>query len=168
MGAPPYLCIVVVGESFTGYITLHSLWSFRFNFSGDLQFADGASLLQILIEPGIVEPDKYPLGPFEVKWIGGVYFPVPVIAQSQRFNLPAEIIAILLCGNGRLGPGFNGILLGGQSECIPAHGVKYIESIHPFVPGHNVSGGVPFRMPHMQSRARRIGEHIQNIELSRI
>ena len=111
VGTPPNLCIVVVGQSFFGHIVVYRIPPLSFNFCRYLQFVDGTSLLKLLIEPGVVKPDKNPLRPLKIARIGSVYLPVPIIAQSQRLYLPAKIIAIFLGCDGRLGTGLNGILL---------------------------------------------------------
>ena len=58
---------------------------------------------------------------------------------------------------------FDGILLGRQSEGIPAHWVQHVEAIHALVASHDIRRGVSFRMTHVQSLAGRIRKHVENV-----
>ena len=60
---------------------------------------------------------------------------------------------------------FHRILLGWQSERIPAHGMQHVKAAHPFIAGHDVRGGVPFQMPDMQARPGGIWKHVEAVEL---
>src|SRR5262249_41077641 len=57
------------------------------------------------------------------------------------------------------------VLLGRQSECVPAHGMQHIEAAQPFVTRDDIGGGVAFRMSDMQAGPTRIREHVEHIEL---
>jgi len=43
--------------------------------------------------------------------------------------------------------------------------VQNIEAAHPFVPAENIGGGVTFGVADVQARARRVGEHVEDVEL---
>jgi hypothetical protein len=42
--------------------------------------------------------------------------------------------------------GFDGVLFGGQTEGIPAHGVEDIKAAHAFVTRKDIRGRIPFRI----------------------
>ena len=162
--AIPYLRVIVIGKAFTANITLYGSTSQGFNRFGNWQFADVSPLVLFGIEPGIEQTDKDPLGPFKIIRIGGIDFAVPVIAQSQRLNLPAEGVTILLSGYRGMCPGLNGILFCRQSEGIPSHRMKNVEAIGPLEPAYNVGCRISFGMTYVEAGPGRVGEHIQTIE----
>ena len=63
---------------------------------------------------------------------------------------------------------FDGIVLRGQSEGVPAHGEEHIIAFHPPLPGHDVHGGIGPGMAYMETLARRIGELHQSVILGLI
>ena len=54
---------------------------------------------------------------------------------------------------------------GGKPECVPAHGVEDVESLHPLHPSDDIGGGVAFRVADVEPGARGVGEHVEDIEL---
>jgi len=151
MGAPPYLGIIVICKPVIGCIVQNSVLAFFPYMLRNVQFFDGSAFLLFGIKPCIVQLDEDPLCPSKITRIGGIDLTVPVVSQSQGFNLSAEVFTIFLCGGSWMGPCLNGILFGRQSIGIPSHGMKNIKTLHPFIPGHNISCGVSFRMSHMQT-----------------
>ena len=65
-------------------------------------------------------------------------------------------------------PGLDGVLLGRQAEGVPAHRVQDVVAERAAVTGQNVRGGVAFRMPDVQPRAGRVGEHVEDVELGQL
>ena len=61
--------------------------------------------------------------------------------------------------------GGNGVLLGGQTEGVIAHGVQHVVALHPLHPGHDVRSRVTLGMARVQTHAGRVREHIQHIIL---
>ena len=59
--------------------------------------------------------------------------------------------------------GLDGVLLGGQAEGVPAHGVEDVEAAHALVAGEDVGGGVALRMADVQARAAGVGEHVEDV-----
>ncbi len=49
-----------------------------------------------MVEPCIVKAYEDPLGPFEIFWIGGIDFLIPVITEAEFFYLSSESITILV------------------------------------------------------------------------
>ena len=130
-----------------------------------LQFGDGARLFQFPVVVGVVKTEKDPLGPAHVFVVRRGDFPVPVIGKAQHLELAAEVVNVPEGGDGRMLPGLDGVLLRRKAEGVPAHGVKHVEAVHALEARHNVRGGVPFRMSHMEARAAGIGEHVQHVAL---
>ena len=58
----------------------------------------------------------------------------------------------------------DGGVLGRQSECVPAHGMKYVVALHPHVARQGIANGVVAHVSHVQL-ARRIGQHLQHVIL---
>src|ERR1035437_9646461 len=61
--------------------------------------------------------------------------------------------------------GLDGVLLGGQAESIPANRMQDIVAERAAIAGEDVRGGIAFRVTDMQPRARRVREHVEDIEL---
>ena len=61
--------------------------------------------------------------------------------------------------------GLDGVLLSGEAVGVVAHRVEHIEAIQTLVAGEDIAGYIAQRMPHVKSRTRGIGKHIQYIEL---
>ena len=105
-----------------------------------------------------------PLGPLVIVRVDGGHLTAPVKAQAQRGELLFEV--------GDVGPGeffrmhmvFDGVVLGGQAEGVPAHGIQNIVALHPLFPGHDVQGGVGTGMAHVQARSGGIGELHQGVK----
>src|SRR5579872_1017977 len=54
-------------------------------------------------------------------------------------------------------------LLSGQAETIPSHRMEDIEPSLALIPGKDIGTCVSGHMAHMESRSRRIGEHIEDV-----
>ena len=118
------------------------------------------------IEPGIVELEKNPLRPFKIAGGGGVDLAAPIVAETEGFNLPLENGDVGLRRFARMLAGADGVLLGGQAEGVPAHGVEDVATAGALVTGEDVGGGVALRMADVQPGAGRVGEHVEYVELA--
>jgi len=128
-----------------------------------LEFSNGLGLLVFVAEIGIIQLEENPLGPADILGVGGVHFAIPIVAEAEFLKLTAKVVGIGLGGNARVLAGLDGVLLGRQSEGIPTHGVENVEAIHALVATNDVSGGVSLGMPDVQTLARRIWEHVENV-----
>ena len=117
-----------------------------------------------LAEIRAVELEENPLRPADVFGIGGGNFTVPIVAETERFQLPPEGLDVRGSGDRRVLAGLDRILLSGQSERVIAHRVQDIEAVHPLVAADNVGGGVTFRVPYVEARAAGVGEHVEHVE----
>ena len=113
----------------------------------------------------LVQLEEDPLGPLVVFRVGGVDLPVPVEGEAQALELRAEAVHILFGHDGRVDVVLHGVVLGGQAESIPAHGVQHVVPALAAAAGHHVQGGVAAGVAHVQPGGRRIGELHQGIEL---
>ncbi len=117
------------------------------------------------IEPRIVKLQENPLRPTEVAGVGRADFAVPIVAEADRLELATEVVDVAGGGDARVLAGFDGELLGGQAEGIPAHRVQDIEAPHPVEARENIRRGVALDMADMEAVAARVGEHVENVEL---
>ena len=71
----------------------------------------------------------------------------------------------MFCARGDRGmlAGLDRVLLGRQTEGIPAHRMQHVEAAHAFVAGEDVRRRVALRMADVQARAARIGEHVEDV-----
>ncbi len=135
------------------------------DFRGDRQFGDGPALLLLGVEPGVEEHQEDELRPAEVGHVGRGQLAVPVIAEAQHLQLPAEGVDVALGRGSRMGAGLLGVLLGGQPEGVPAHGVHDAVAPVAAVAADDIGGGVAFRVADVQAGAAGIGEHVQDVHL---
>ena len=106
-----------------------------------------------------------PLRPFEIVRVRGVHLPVPIVAESQRLELAAELRHIAFRGGAGVLAGLDGVLLSGEAEGIPAHGVQDVVAELFLVAAEDVRGGVAFGMADVQALSAGVGEHIQRVVL---
>ena len=121
--------------------------------------------LRLRVEPGVVDLKENPLRPPVKMRVAGVDFALPVVGEPDAFQLAFKFRYVLTRCNRRMLAGFDCILLGRQTECIPAHRMQHVEAVHSLVARNDVSGGVTFGMTDMQASSARIGKHVQDIEL---
>jgi hypothetical protein len=61
--------------------------------------------------------------------------------------------------------GLDCVLLGWKAERIEPHRVKYVRTAHPVVSGEDVGSDVTEWMTDMETRTRRVREHINDVHL---
>jgi len=129
------------------------------------QFVNGPGLLLIFIEIAIEKLQEDPLRPLVILVVRRGDFAIPIVAESQRFGLPAHVGDVIAGRLLRVRSGLDGMLLGGQPERIPAERMQDVEPFHALVAGHDIAGGVSLRVPDVQPLAAGIGKHIQDVVL---
>ena len=135
---------------------------------GQAHLAGGAEVygyLSLVRETLLEKLQKYPLGPFVVVGIRGVYLAAPVKAEAQPLELCAEVLYVVVGDLGRVYAGLYGIVLGRQAECVPAYGVKHVIPLHAPLSGDYIQSGVGSGMPYMKAMPGGIRELYQGIEL---
>src|SRR5699024_8068150 len=114
-------------------------------------------------ETFIEELNEYPLRPLVVINIRRSNLPVPVIRKPKHLELTLEGLDIFLGREIRMNAGFDRMAFGRKTERIPTHRMKNIKALHSFVAGHDIGGGIAFRVADMKSGTRWIGEHIEDV-----
>ena len=112
---------------------------------------------------GFEQLEENPLCPFEVVGVGGVYLTFPVERQTQHFELISEPIDIALgdfCGVYLV---FDSVVLGRQTESVPAHREQYIIALHTALSRDDIHCGIRTRVSNVQTLARRVRELYQSI-----
>jgi hypothetical protein len=113
----------------------------------------------------LVELQEDPLRPLHVAGIRGVDLALPVVGESDRIDLAAEIGDGLFRGHARVNAGLDGVVFRGQTKGVPAHRVQHIEALHALPARDDVGRGVAFAVADVQTGARRIGKHIEGVKL---
>ena len=132
---------------------------------GDREFADGAAAVLRGVVPGVVDRQEDELRPAEVVGVGRIDLAVPVVTEAQRLDLPAERVHIRGGGQPRVGAGLAGVLLGRQTEGVPAHRVQHVEAVHPLEAGEDVGRRVAFRVADVQAGPTRVRKHVEDVVL---
>src|SRR5215471_2474586 len=135
----------------------------RFLFAMLDQFFDRPRFLLFRIKPGVVQLQKDPLRPAEIFRVGSVNFPLPIVAESDPFELRFKALDILGGCHRWMQPGLYSKLFGRQSKGVPSHRMKNVESCYPLVARQDVCRRITFRMTDMKALPARIWEHIQDV-----
>jgi|GEM_PF-3412013 len=117
------------------------------------------------VVPGVEQLHEYPLRPSVIFRVGGAHLARPIVGEAHVVQLFAVAADVGLGRGGGMLAGLDGVLLGRQAERIVAHRVQHVEALGPFVTRENIGGDVAQRMPHVQPRPGRIGEHVQHVVL---
>ena len=124
---------------------------------------DRHGLLLLRVEIAVKQLKEDPLRPAVVLRIGGVDLAIPVVAEADRLNLPTEVVDVLPGRVGGMLVRLARVFLRGQAERVPAHRVQDVVALHAQMPADDVGGRVTFGMPHVQARAARIREHVEQV-----
>src|SRR5690606_19032115 len=91
-----------------------------------LELRDGPRALLGRVVPALVDLHEDPLGPAVVLRIDGAELTGPVVAEPEALELAAEVVDGRLRRHRRVNAGADGVLLGGQSERVPAHRMQHV------------------------------------------
>src|SRR5688572_21546248 len=94
-----------------------------FGFKQLYQLIDRFGLFCLAVEPAVEELEKYPLGPFVIMGIGGLYLAVPIETKADIVQLLAKVFDIVIGGYGGRDTMVDGILFGRKTKGIITHGV---------------------------------------------
>ena len=113
----------------------------------------------------LVKLEEHPLRPFVVVFLAGFDLGRPVEHGAHGAELTFHgrniLFGRILGVNTRL----NGVILGGKSEGVKAHGLEYVVALHPLETGIGIGGTVVVPVPDVQFCTRGIGEHFKNVQL---
>ena len=126
---------------------------------------DGLCLVTGGAEVGTEHALEGPLRPLVVLRVAGAHLAVPVEGEAYLVELLAIAVDVLLGGDGGVLSGLYGILLGGQSVGIVAHGVEHVEALEPLVAGIDVGCNISQWMAYMKAGSAGIREHVEHVEL---
>ena len=128
-----------------------------------LKFRDRFGDFLLLTEVAVVELQEDPLGPADVIWVGGVNLAVPIVGEAEALELCFEVLGVRLSGDAGVGASLDGVLLCGKAECVPAHGVEDVETVHALVAADDVSGGVTLWVADVEAGAGGVREHVEDV-----
>ncbi len=120
-------------------------------------------LFQVVVIVGVKHLLKRPLRPVVILWVASLHLAVPVEREANLVELLAIVVDVLVGCDGRMLPSLYGILLGGQTISVVAHGVEHVESLEALVARVDVGGYIAKGMPHVQSCARWVRKHVEHI-----
>ena len=114
--------------------------------------------LRLIRETALEELQEDPLRPLEIRRIARRHFAVPVVGETERLELFAEAADVDGGGVAGMGARLDGVLLRGESERVPAHGVENVVAGHALIPRDDVGGGVSLGVAHVKTRAAANGK----------
>ncbi len=129
------------------------------------ELCDGPCLLCVVAVVVAVHFEERPLRPLVVGRVAGAHLAVPVERKTDFVELLAVAGDVALGRDGGVLPGLDGVLLGGQAECVVTHGVQHVESLEPLVARIDVRGDVAQRMADVEPGPRGVGEHVEDVAL---
>ncbi|MDQ0952573.1 hypothetical protein QFZ24_006496 [Streptomyces phaeochromogenes] len=126
------------------------------------QVGDRASLVRLVVVPGVEDLQEDPLGPLVVVRVDRRERPAPVVAQAQPAQLDLHVLDVGLGGHPRVRAGLHGVLLGGQAEGVEAQGVQDVVAGHALIPGEYIGGDVAQGVTDVQARTGGVREHVHD------
>ena len=86
-------------------------------------------------------------------------------ASSQATSSKTQVGNVIGRNHGGVNMGFNGIVLGRQTESVPTHRIQHVKALQTFFTRDDIKRGVRTRMTHVQTLCRRIRELYEAKEL---
>jgi len=136
-----------------------------FGFKALDQFGNVLGFVRFGVVPRIKELYKDPLRPFVIGRGRSAKFSAPVKREANAVQLFPVAVDIGFGSYRRMLARLDGVLLRRQAKRIVAHGMQNLVALVPLESRINVTGDVAQRVSHVQPCPRRVGEHIQHIEL---
>ena len=106
-----------------------------------------------------------PLSPVVVLRVAGANLAVPVEREANVVELLTIACDVSHGSHLRVLTGLYSILLSGQSVCVVAHRVEHVEALQALVACVDVRCDIAKRMAYVQTGSRRVGEHVEYVEL---
>ena len=128
------------------------------------QLLDRACLLLHVVVVVREHLHECPLSPFVVLGITGAHLAAPIERETDLVQLLTIAADVLRCGHSGVLTRLDSILLGGQTKGVVTHRVQNVETAQTLVARIDIRGDVAQRVTYVQTCARRIGEHIEDIE----
>ena len=127
------------------------------------QFLNRASLIEGSVVVTLKHFNKCPLRPLVVFRIASAHFTVPVVAETNLFELFAIARNILHGGHFRVLTSLDSVLLCWQSIRVVTHRMEHVETVQSFIARKNVAGNVTQWVTYVQTCSRWIREHVEHI-----
>ncbi len=115
-------------------------------------------------ESALQEHQEEPLGPLVVLGRRRIDLARPIVSASGDRQLALEVGGVARDGFSGMRALEDGFVLGGEAERVPSHRVQHVESGHPLVTADDVARDVIVQMADAEAGARRIGEHLEDVE----
>ena len=120
----------------------------------------------LLVGQALLEQlQENPLGPLVVARVSGVDLTRPVERQTEALELALEAGDVLLGDLCRMHMVLDGKVLSRQTECVPAHRIQHVVTLHALFARNDIQRGVGARMAYMQTLTGRVRELNECIEL---
>ncbi len=119
-------------------------------------------------QPTLVEEQEEPLGPAVVVGQAARDLARPVERQADQVHLAVVVGDVAPGGDLRAHAHLDGVVLGGQAEGVPAHGVQHVEAAHALQARDHVGGHVVAAVADREAVARGIREEIERVELGAV
>ena len=129
------------------------------------KFADRHCLLACVAIEVTEHLLESPLCPVVINRFASAYFTIPIKTETNLIQLFAIAVDVGFGSYSRMLTCLDGILFSRKSICIVTHRIQYIKSLQTLVTGINIAGNITERVTYVQSRTRRVREHIQYVEL---
>ena len=131
------------------------------------QLVDASCPVQLCVVPGVVDLQEDPLRPAVVVGIDGGHRSALVVPEAEAIQLALHGRDVGVGADGGVRAGLHRVLLGGQPERVVPQGVQHVVAEHPVEAAEDVGRDVAEWMPHVQTRARRVREHVLHEHLVR-
>ena len=113
----------------------------------------------------LVHLQEYPLRPLIILRVGRIDSSVPIEAVAEHFELACEVRDVVSGDLGGVDMGLDGIVLGGQTECVKADGVQNIVAVHPLFPCNYINSCKGTGMTDMESLTGGVWELNKSVKL---
>ncbi len=116
-------------------------------------------------QAALVEQQEEPLRPAVVVGEAAGDLARPVERQADHVHLAVVVGDVALGGDARVDAHLDGVVLRGQAERVPAHGVEHVEALHALEARDRVGGDVVAAVADAQPVAGRVREEVEGVEL---
>ena len=130
-------------------------------------FAGGAPVYRHFLFVGkaaLKELKEDPLGPLIVIGIRSIDLSCPVKRKAERLKLALEMGNIIFCYLRRMNVILDCVIFRWKPERIPAHGIKHIIALQPFLSCHDIQRRIRTRVAYMKPLTAGIGKFNQAIK----
>ena len=121
-------------------------------------------LVRFISQTLLEKLEEYPLRPFIIIFVRGVYLPVPIVSEPEFFQLALEGRDIFFNRHAGMYFVFDGIVFRRQTERVPTHRMEDAASLKHHEARIYVRSDIALGMADMEPGSRRVREHIQRVK----